>query len=188
MLQSLTSYDNATPGTGNVVNDVQLLYNPFGQLTADFQSHSGPVDMASTPSVGYSYEDGSSGTIRRTGVVYPNGRLVGYQYASGGDDAFNRVTAIVDGGSASAEPPGPICPIGPEPVRPDRLSRSHRCATTWLSAPAPIRTLASTNSTGSSIFVGGTRRPARTSSASSMATIWPVIASGGRIRSRPQWA
>jgi YD repeat-containing protein len=102
ILQSLTSYDNATPAAGNVVNDVQLLYNAFGQLTADYQSHSGPVDMASTPSVGYNYEDGSSGTIRRTGVVYPNGRLVGYQYAAGADDAFNRVTAIVDGDSASA--------------------------------------------------------------------------------------
>ena len=92
LLQNLTSYDNATPGAGNVVNDVRLVYNPFGQLTADYQSHSGSVDMASTPSVGYSYEDGSSGTIRRTGVVYPNGRTIGYQYASGADDAFNRVT------------------------------------------------------------------------------------------------
>jgi RHS repeat-associated protein len=58
--------------------------------------------MASTPSVGYSYEDGSSGTIRRTGAVYPNGRTIGYQYASGADDAFNRVSAILDGDSASA--------------------------------------------------------------------------------------
>ena len=93
-----------SPGAGNVVNDVQLVYNPFGQLVADYQQHGGSVNAATTPSVGYTYADGSAGTVRRTGVVYPNGRVVGYQYASGGDDAFNRVTAIVDGGSASAEP------------------------------------------------------------------------------------
>ena len=89
-----------SPGAGNVVNDVQLVYNPFGQLVADYQQHGGSVNAATTPSVGYTYADGSAGTVRRTGVVYPNGRVVGYQYASGGDDAFNRVTAIVDGGSA----------------------------------------------------------------------------------------
>ncbi len=84
------------------MNDVQLAYNAFAELIADYQSHSGPVDMASTASVGYTYEDGSSGTIRRTGVVYPDGRAIAYQYAAGKDDAFNRVTAIADGPSASA--------------------------------------------------------------------------------------
>ena len=35
--QNLTSYDNAAPNSGNIVNDVQLVYNDFGQLTADYQ-------------------------------------------------------------------------------------------------------------------------------------------------------
>ena len=185
--QNFTSYDNATPGSGNVVNDVQLVYNAFGQLTADYQSHSGPVDMASTPSVGYTYEDGSSGTIRRTGVVYPDGRVIGYQYASGNDDAFNRVTAIVDGASASARRwrnmPGWASNQFVQADYP-----SPRCAATWPSARAPIRTPASTSSAASSICVGGTRPPARTSSGFSTATIWRAIASGGRTRWRPRWA
>ena len=91
-------------GAGNVVNDVQLVYNAFGQLSADYQSHAGRWTWPAPPSVGYTYEDGTAGTIRRTGIVYPNGRVVGYQYAAGIDDAFNRVTAIVDGDSASAQP------------------------------------------------------------------------------------
>ena len=102
--QNLTSYDNATIGTGNVVNDVQLVYNAFSQLVSDYQEHEGAVNTATSPSVGYTYADGSAGTIRRTGVVYPNARVIGYNYAAGADDAFNRVTAIVDGDSASAPP------------------------------------------------------------------------------------
>jgi RHS repeat-associated protein len=83
---------------------VQLVYNAFGQLVADYQEHEGAVNTAVTPSVGYTYADGSAGTIRRTGVVYPDGRTIGYQYSSGADDAFDRVTAILDGESASAAP------------------------------------------------------------------------------------
>ena len=104
LLQGLTSYDSASIGSGNVVNDVRLVYNSFGQLVADYQEHEGAVSTATTPSVGYTYADGSAGTVRRAGVVYPNGRVVNYQYADGIDDAFDRITAIVDGDSASAPP------------------------------------------------------------------------------------
>ena len=41
MVEKLTSYDNATVGSGAVVNEVQFAYNSFGQLTTDYQSHSG---------------------------------------------------------------------------------------------------------------------------------------------------
>src|SRR5437762_1529487 len=41
LVQNLTSYDNATVGSGNVVNDVQFAYNAFQQLITDYQSHSG---------------------------------------------------------------------------------------------------------------------------------------------------
>ena len=81
-----------------------MVYNAFSQLVSDYQEHEGAVNTATSPSVGYTYADGSAGTIRRTGVVYPNARVIGYNYAAGADDAFNRVTAIVDGDSASAPP------------------------------------------------------------------------------------
>jgi RHS repeat-associated protein len=120
------------------VKDVQLVYNSFGQLTADYQSHSGPVDMASTASVGYTYEDGSSGTIRRTGVVYPDGRVIGYQYASGADDAFNRVTAIVDGASASAPVLAQYTRLGLNQfVQTDYPQPSLRCDLAFGTGPDP---------------------------------------------------
>ena len=44
MVNSVTSYDNATVGNGNVVNDVQNAYNDFGQLITQYQSHAGAVN------------------------------------------------------------------------------------------------------------------------------------------------
>src|SRR5271156_53501 len=46
MVSGVTSYDNATPGSGSVVNDVLLVYNAFAQLIGDYQSHSGPVNTS----------------------------------------------------------------------------------------------------------------------------------------------
>ena len=36
LLQNLTSYDNATAGSGTVVNDVQYAYNGFIQLATEY--------------------------------------------------------------------------------------------------------------------------------------------------------
>jgi hypothetical protein len=51
LVQNLTSYDNAAVGSGNIVNDVQFAYNSFQQLVTDYQSHSGAVNVATTPNV-----------------------------------------------------------------------------------------------------------------------------------------
>src|SRR5262249_27622846 len=40
MVKKTTSYDNATVGSGAVVNEVELDYNAFGLLIADYQAHS----------------------------------------------------------------------------------------------------------------------------------------------------
>ena len=37
MREKITSYDNATVGSGSVVNDVQFEYNGFGQVTKDYR-------------------------------------------------------------------------------------------------------------------------------------------------------
>jgi YD repeat-containing protein len=60
MLQKVTSYDATS--AGNVVNQVELAYNGFGQLTDDKQSHGGLVQTG-TPKVQYSYADGSAGLL-----------------------------------------------------------------------------------------------------------------------------
>jgi hypothetical protein len=51
LVQNLTSYDNATVGSGNAVNEVQFAYNSFQQLVTVYQSHSGAVNVAATPNV-----------------------------------------------------------------------------------------------------------------------------------------
>ena len=157
--QNLTSYDNAAPNSGNIVNDVQFVYNDFAELIADYQSHSGPVDMASTASVGYTYEDGSSGTIRRTGVVYPDGRADRPPIRRGQGRRVQSRHGHRRRPQRHAAA-GAICPAGPRPLRSGRLPAA-RVPATWPSARAPTRTPASTSSAASSTSDGGIR-PAAT--------------------------
>jgi len=104
MLATLTSYDNATVGSGNVVNDVNYVYNGFAQLATEYQSHSGAVNTGTTPKVQYAYADGSSGYARRISMTSPDGTVTGYGYgiAGGASDAFNRVEQITNGGKVVA--------------------------------------------------------------------------------------
>jgi YD repeat-containing protein len=89
-----TSYSD-TAGT-NVVNQVRQVYNGFGQVTQEFQSHGGPVNPATTPSVKYAYVEGANAdSSRLKSITYPNGRLISYNY-SGLDDSISRVTSISD--------------------------------------------------------------------------------------------
>ena len=98
MRQNLTSYDNATVGSGSVVNDVQFAYNSFSQLLADYQSHSGAVNVSTTPKVQYAYANGSANTVRPTSLSYPNGRVLNYNYgtANGIADSASRIASLID--------------------------------------------------------------------------------------------
>lgn len=97
MKAKLTSYDNPTVGSGTVVNDVQFAYNDFGQLTTDYQSHSGAVNVSTTPKVQYGYADGATNTIRPTTLTYPNGRVLTFSYGAGSiSDRSSRIASIVD--------------------------------------------------------------------------------------------
>jgi RHS repeat-associated protein len=98
MKESLTSYDNASVGSGTVVNEVQFAYNDFGQLSTDYQSHSGAVNTTTTPKVQYAFANGSDNTIRPTTLTYPDGRVLTYDYGTSNDidDAVSRVTALID--------------------------------------------------------------------------------------------
>ncbi len=62
---------------------ITLLYD-FAQLTQSYQAHGGGVNTGTTPQVQYSYADGSSNTIRITGITYPNGRNVVDDYGATG--------------------------------------------------------------------------------------------------------
>ena len=103
MVQNVTSYDNATVGQGNIVNQVQLAYNNFAQLMTDYQSHSGAVNMATTPNCQYGFANGTGNTIRPTTVTYPNGRVLNYNYGSPGsnEDAASRIASYIDNGGST---------------------------------------------------------------------------------------
>ena len=97
LVSTITSADNATPGSGTILNQVQFTYNDFGQLIEDEQEHGGAVG-GSTPSVEYAYDSGgsSSNEIRLNQLTYPNGRTIGYGFGTSGEmsDYLSRVEAI----------------------------------------------------------------------------------------------
>ena len=103
MREKLTSYNNAQVGHGNIVSEVQFTYNDFGQLTHDYQSHSGAVNTSTTPKVQYAYANGSANTIRPTSITYPEGRVITYAYGTtnGTNDAASRIESIVGDDVAS---------------------------------------------------------------------------------------
>jgi YD repeat-containing protein len=92
----ITSYD--APTGGNVVNQVLRQYNGLGQLTAEYQAHTGAVDTSSTPAVRYTWSEmaGGANHSRLVSMTYPNGRVVYDNYAAGVDDAISRVTSLSD--------------------------------------------------------------------------------------------
>jgi RHS repeat-associated protein len=91
-----TSYDAAVGG--NIVNQVQRTFNGFGQLTTEYQSHSGAVNTSSTPSVQYAYAEMAGGVnnSRLVSMTYPNGRVLNYNYATGVDNTISRLTSLSD--------------------------------------------------------------------------------------------
>jgi len=107
----IDSMPNDTPSGGGVYNQVKLEYNTFGQLTSDWQSHSGRVHTGTAPSlrVQYAYADGSSNSnqIRPTSITYPDGRQIDYTYDTAGsiNDSLNRIHALKEntGGSTIAQ-------------------------------------------------------------------------------------
>ncbi len=107
MVESITQYDNATVGSGSVVNEVVYEYNDLGMLEREYQEHEGAKD-ASTLYVQYNFDTTDSGgkftkALRPTSVRYPNGRLVHFTYGASDSmaDVLNRLDAIEDDSSGS---------------------------------------------------------------------------------------
>src|SRR5262249_31433953 len=91
-----TSYDAAS--AGNVVNQVQRDFNGLGQLTKEYQAHSGTVNTGTTPKVQYAYSEMSGGAnhSRLTSMTYPNGKVLNYNYTAAIDAAISRLTSLSD--------------------------------------------------------------------------------------------
>jgi RHS repeat-associated protein len=105
MLETITSADDPTPGTGTVVNQVQFAYNDFAQEITEYQAHGGIVNTSTTPKVQYAYVDGTNNTNRRTSITYPNGRVIGFTYGAtdSPDDLLNRITNITDNSTSRVQ-------------------------------------------------------------------------------------
>ncbi len=92
-----TSYNSS----GAVVNQVEAVYNGFGQLTGQYQAVSGSVDTLSTSEVQYGYSDPSTGSLIAS-MTYPDGRVVNYGYDGNSlDQAVGRVDYLIDSGSST---------------------------------------------------------------------------------------
>ena len=91
-----------TPNTSGttIVNQVEQLYNGLGQLITEYQSHSGAVNVSTTPKVQYAYSFvGTSGGPNHSRIIsmtYPNGRVLNYNYNSGVDDRISRLSSLSD--------------------------------------------------------------------------------------------
>ena len=113
VLRTTTSYDNqgrvsqvdtyATTSGGAPTSEVAYDYAPSGGVKTSWQSHSGAADTTSTsttPRVQYFYGRSADGsTVRLTRIVYPNGRVVQFNYGLAGSDPdgpFGRFGSISD--------------------------------------------------------------------------------------------
>lgn len=90
-----TAYD-ASSG-GSIVNQVKRDFNGLGQLTSEWQSHSGAV-TGSSSRVQYAYSEmaGSANHSRLTSMTYASGYAVNYNYASGLDSNISRLSSLSD--------------------------------------------------------------------------------------------
>ena len=120
MVDKVTQYDNASPGSGAVVDDVRITYDDWGNVAALKQDVDSDLD--SSPSgramfeVAHTYAKATSGrnTIRRTQTTLPGVTAVLYSYSvSGGklDNASSRVTTVEVAVGPGWPDPVPIVPV-----------------------------------------------------------------------------
>jgi RHS repeat-associated protein len=94
-----TSYDAASGG--NVVNQVKDEFNGLGQITKEWQEHSGAVTGTSANvQYGYSEMAGGANHSRLTSITYASGYVLNYNYGSGLDSTISRLTSLSDSGNS----------------------------------------------------------------------------------------
>jgi RHS repeat-associated protein len=104
------------PDGGAIVNQVVSVYNGFGQLTTQWQSHGEKVDPDWTPAVTMAYSEAAGGNHSRPiQVAHPDGFAVSFNY-SGLDAAVSRPTSISGPRSGAEWSIGPL----PADVAPSR--------------------------------------------------------------------
>ncbi len=88
----LTAY--STAGT-TIASQLQYAYNGLGQVTSEYQEHSGAVNTSTTAKVQYAYDTTVTSSVftsghRLTNTTYPNGRVIWKVY-----DGHDGIDALV---------------------------------------------------------------------------------------------
>ena len=116
----ISSYSYVS-GVGDPVNQIEEVYDGWGKLAVEYQSHVGAVDEGTTPAVQYTYADGAdvngrAAFLRLTDISYPNdpngasspnGQNVHYNYNTGVqaavDEIMSRLSSISDSESGEID-------------------------------------------------------------------------------------
>jgi len=99
---TVTQYDNATVGSGSVVDEVKFTYDDWGNISNYEQDHDSTVGGGGSLSdyeIQYTYELDEDGrpAVRRTGMTLPSGNAITYSYSTGIYDEADRVASVLDG-------------------------------------------------------------------------------------------
>jgi RHS repeat-associated protein len=112
LIDKVTQYNNATAGSGSVVDDLRYTYDDWGNIESFIQDVDSDLDAAASGrdsfEVGYTYTKATTGrnTVRRTKKTMPGQTTLSYAYLSSSgrlDDAASRVSRV----SISDDPPAP---------------------------------------------------------------------------------
>jgi len=100
----VTQYDNATVGSGSVVDEVKFTYNDWGDVETYEQDNDSAVGGSGVAEyeTSYAFEKNTTGrnTVRRKWVTLPSGNDYAFKYLSTSnrlDDDASRVTRLADG-------------------------------------------------------------------------------------------
>ena len=102
--QLVTQYDNATVGSGSVVDEVKFTYNDWGELETYEQDNDSAVGGSGVAAyqVSYAFAKATNGrnTIRRKSMTLPSGAGYTFSYSSSSnrlDADASRITFLQDG-------------------------------------------------------------------------------------------
>ena len=110
-IELVTQYDNATAGSGSVVDEVKYSFDGWGNTDTfeqDVNSAVGASGSVDDYEVSYAFAKATGGrnTIRRTSTTLPSGNVITYAYLSTSgshDDDASRLSHIQDGGTRLVE-------------------------------------------------------------------------------------
>lgn len=120
MVDRVTQYDNASPGSGAIIDDVRITYDDWGNIEALKQDVDSDLD--GSPSgramfeVAHTYAKATAGrnTLRRSGTSLPGDTAIEYVYSptSGKlDQAMSRVTTVRVAVGPGWPDPVPVVPV-----------------------------------------------------------------------------